>query len=289
MESPFDSGKTLVFMTKSTAGSNPYLNSSPSESKDKSVYMSSSIDFGDHPGCHWECIKLDDGSYRLKTVSDSTDNRYLDSSGAAPSTETVYLKDDSAGGGSHWIPTPLSDGSYSLQSQTTCGTKRFMSCNPEANKQDMVYLVENSDPIAAHWMVGVDYYTGPEIERIFNRTFPCVPIKFYQSDYHYGSLDYNLLHGIWNDSMLANYQWTAEKFDCDDFAVCMKAEVSKYSYNQSRPTDKGSLCGIIWGRNDRGAHAFNFTIDPFGNLILLEPQNGMQIAHNEYDPYYCMV
>ena len=289
MERPFESGKTLVLKTKSAAGSNHYLNSSPSESKDKSVYMSSSIDFGDHPGCHWECIKLHDGIYRLRTVSDSTKNRYLDSSDAAPSTKTVYLADDNTGSGSHWKTTQHCDGSYSLQSQTTCGTKRFMSCNPEADKQCMVYLAENSDLIATRWMVGVDYYTGPEIERIFTRTFPCVPIKFYQSDHHYGSLDYNLLHGIWNDSTLANYQWKEEKFDYDDFAVCMKAEVSKYSYNQSQPTNKGSLCGIIWGRNDKGTHAFNFTIDPFENLILFEPRTGKRIAHNEYNPYICMV
>ena len=285
MVSPFESGKTLVFKTKSTAGSNHYLNSSPSKSKDKSVYMSSSIDFGVHPGCHWECIKLDDGSYRLKTVSNSTKNRYLDSSGTAPSTETVYLKDDSAGGGSHWIPTLLCDGSYSLQSQTPSGTKCIMSCNPESSKQDMVYLVENSDPIGAHWMVGVDYYTGGEIESIFNHTFPNVPIKFYQLHHQYGSLDYNLLHSIWSDSKLADYKWKKEKFDDDDFAVCMKAEVSKYSYNQSRPTNKGSLCGIIL----EATRTFNFTIDPFGDLILFDPQTGKQIDHKDYEPYFCMV
>ena len=286
MESPFDSKKTLVFKTKSAAGSNHYLNSSPSESKDKSVFMSSSIDFGRHPGCYWECKKLDDGSYRLKTVSDSTENRYLDSSGAAPFTETIYLKDDSAGGGSHWIPTPFPDGSYSLQSKTTSGTKRFMSCNPKANKQDMVYLVENCDPLAAHWMVGVDYYTVKEIKQICNHAFPNLSIMFHQSEKHYGSLDYNLLYSIWNDSKLANYEEKKEKFDDDDFAVCMKAEVSKYSYNQSKPTDKGSLCGIIWEATH--TRTLNFTIDPFGNLILFDPQAGEQIAQNKYKPNFCL-
>ena len=79
------------------------------------------------------------------------------------------------------------------------------------------------------------------------------------------------------------------KFDCDDFAVCMKGEVSKYSYNQTRPTDMGSLCGIMWGRNGTIDHAFNFTIDPFLNLILFEPRNGQQIDHDEYVPYLCVV
>ena len=167
-----------------------------------------------------------------------------------------------------------------------------MNSNPASNtREDSVYLVENSDPIGTHWTVGVDYYTGTEVERIIHGVYPGVVINFYQSDLNYGSLqlDYNLLYDIWDISKLGDYRWTQHKFDCDDFAVCLKGEVSKYSYNQRLPDDKGSLCGIMWERNARGAHAFNFTIDPFENLILFEPQNGQQIAHAEYTPYFCIV
>ena len=291
MGSPFDSGKTIVFKSMSTAGSKRYIDSNPDASKSGSVYLIESMDFGRHPGAHWTPSRQADGSYRLQTVSThgGSNKRYLDSSSAATTNESVYLKDDSAGGGSKWTPTRLADGSYSMESQTTSGPKRFMSGNPTASTAASVTQVENSNSVGAHWMVGVDYYTGAEVERIIHAVYPGVAINFYQADPKYGSLDYDLLRGIWNDSGLGNYRWTEHKFDCDDFAVCLKAEASKHSYNQSLPDDKGSLCGIMWGRNARGAHAFNFTIDPFENLILFEPQDGRDIAHNEYTPYFCMV
>ena len=291
MGSPFDSGKTLVFKSMSTAGSKRYMDSNPDESKARSVYLITSMDFTAHPGSHWECERQGDGSYRLKTVSThgGSDKRILDSSAGATKNESTYLGTNSAGSGSRWTPTLLADGSYSLQSQTPSGPNRFMCADPTAYQEDTVYQVDNNDSIGTHWMVGVDYYTRTEVSRIIRDVYPDVAINCYQSDENYGSLDYDLLRGIWNDSGLRNYRRTPEKFDYDDFAVCMKAAVSKYSYNQSQPADKGSLCGIMWGRNREGAHAYNFTIDPFGNLILLDPQNGQQIAHNEYDPYFCMV
>ena len=138
-------------------------------------------------------------------------------------------------------------------------------------------------------MVGVDHFTGQEVENVIHGIYPGVAITYYKSDPHFGTLDYNLLRGIWDRSGLGSYQWKEHKFDCDDFAVIMKGEVAKYSYNQSKPDDKGSLCGIMWGRNARGHHAYNFTIDPFGELILFEPQNGQTIAQNEYTPYFCLV
>ena len=292
MGSPFDSGKTLVFKSMSTAGSRRYLDSNPDESQSRSVYLIESMDFSAHPGSHWECNRQSDGSYRLTTVSTQggSNRRILDSSSAAITNESTFLNTTSAGNGSFWTPTLLADDSYSLQSQTPSGPKRFMNANPTASQEASVYQVENSGPIGVHWMVGVDYYTQGEVERIIRDVYPGVAINFYQSDGSYGSLDYDLLHGIWNNSGLANYQWKAEKFDCDDFAICMKAEASKYSYNQTLPNNKGSLCGIMWGQNAAGTHhAYNFTIDPFGKLILLEPQNGQQMAHNDYNPYLCVV
>lgn len=105
---------------------------------------------------------------------------------AASTKESVFLKDGSAGGDSHWTPTQLSDGSYSLQSQTPSGPKHYMNSNSASStREDSVYLVENSNPIGSHWMVGVDYYTGPEVERIIHSIYPGVAINFYQSMDHW--------------------------------------------------------------------------------------------------------
>lgn len=292
MGSPFDSGKTLVFKSMSTAGSRRYLNSwAAYNTRSNAVYLEDSMDFTKHPGCHWEAEKLDDGTYSLKSMSTSSNRRYLDSWAASPNTgDSIYLDNDNSGGGSHWRPTQLPDDSYSLQSQSPSGPKRYLNSNPAYNNRGQsVYLVENTNSVGTHWMVGVDYYSGKEVERIIYGVYPDITIKFYQADPKYGSLDYDLLFDIWKDSGLGNYRWKANKFDCDDFAVCLKGEVAKYSYKQVRPDDKGSLCGIMWGRNARGAHAFNFTIDPFKNLILFEPQNGKQMAPDAYTPYFCVV
>ena len=35
--------------------------------------------------------------------------------------------------------------------------------------------------------------------------------------------------------------------------------------------------------------ALNFTIDPFENLILFDPQSGEKIANKEFIPSFCMV
>ncbi len=67
------------------------------------------------------------------------------------------------------------------------------------------------------------------------------------------------------------YQWTAQKFDCDDFAIVLKAEFAKDGYkNGSR---RAPHCvGIVWG-NLPGPHAINWVIDSTKRLWFIEPQN----------------
>ena len=284
---PFDSKKTLVFRSMSTVASKHYLNSSAGAQKNISVYLGTSIDYTKNPGCHWKPKKQDDGSYRLQSQSTSGENTYLDSSAGAAKSESVYLANQSAGKGSYWIPTRLPDDCYSLKSKNRSDTKHFLDSNASASKENSVYLVENTESIGTHWKVGVDYYIDTEVEDIIHEVYPQAVVSIYEEE-SYGTLDYDLLHGIWKDSKVGDYKWSHHKFGFDDFAVCLKAAVSKYSYKL--PTDKGCLCGIMWGRNKLGnIHAFNFTIDPFRNLILFDPEFGQQIGHDEYVPYFCML
>ena len=284
-----DPEKTIVLKSMSTSGSKRYLNSSGGADKSESVYLSDSIDYTHNPGCHWKRTQLDDGSFHFESQTPSGNKRLLDSSAAARRNESVYLEDNSAGMGSHWTYTQLPDGSYSLESQTPSGPKRFMDSGPTGSKENSVYLAENTNPIGTHWMIGVDYFTSTEVKSIIRDIYPTETIYFYMPDPNYGSLDYDLLHRIWRNSNLGRLQPIEQKFDSYDFAVCMKGEISKYSYNQTRPTDMGSLCGIIWGRKGIENHAFNFTVDPFSNLILFEPETGQQIDHDEYVPFLCLV
>lgn len=286
MGSPFDSGKALMFKSKSTAGSKRYLNGDPSQPSATTVFLKDFLESDD--ACYWECNKQTDGTYRLK-IQSTEDKCYLDSSAVNPTDQSVYLSNVNAGGGSYWTPTQLSDGAYSMKSHTTSGPKCFMSADPSAALEASVYLVDECSSAATQWQVGMALFTSTEVENIICKKYPDLSIKFYQADPTYGSLEYCLLLDIWKEAGLSPYQFSKDKFDSDDYAICLKAEVAKYSYNKSS-LSKGLLCGIMWGKNNQGAqHAFNFTIDPFGQLILFEPQNGQQISHNEYTPYFCMV
>lgn len=133
-------------------------------------------------------------------------------------------------------------------------------------------------------------YTATEIREIINKTWPHLTVAFYEADLHYMPMDMQQLHSVWVNSKLGNFNWTKEKFDCDDFAVCLKAEMAKYSYSQQAAGGRGgSLCGIMWGAKSNAAHAFNFTIDPLKNVILFEPQNGKEIGKDDWNPYFCML
>ena len=290
MTYPFDTNKTLVFksMAKPEA-SKHYLNSSPGASKAESVYLSDSIDFTRNPGCHWKHVQQSDGTYRLLTYPWSEKSKcFLDASLVAPADESVYLADSSAGRGSYWIPNKVSDDdTFSLNSI------HYMDSNPTASKENSVYLTDSSEPIGTHWKVGVDYYNDTEVEDIIHEVYPSAVVNKYEAGELYGSLDVNLLYGIWKDARVGDHKFKHWKFNLDDYALCLKAAVANYSYNQKLPNNYGSLCGIIWGRYEAHGtsriHAFNFTIDPFKNPIFFDPEIGKQIDLGEYVPYFCML
>ena len=287
---PFQNGRSLVFKTISDAGTKRYLNSSAAASKATSVYMDDGIDFAQHRGCHWICKKDDgDTAYRFQSWSTSASEYYLDASAAASKDESVYIASH-AGAGSYWVPSLQSSSSYIFTSQTPSGNKNILTCNPRASKEDSVYLSDPNDPhvhpIQKLWIVGVDYYYKKDVEDIIHGVYPEATISSYRylgDVVGYGSMDFDTLSGIWKASKLGEYQETLMKFDKDAFAVCLKAEVAKYAYKQSFPGFWCLLCGIMWGIDSQGVvAAFNFTIDPFRNLIFFNPLNGEQIDHTKY-------
>ena len=59
------------------------------------------------PGSHWDVVLLSNNRIRLRLVVARVQKLFLDSTGSprvSPSI-SVYLKDQTAGGGSHWLPT----------------------------------------------------------------------------------------------------------------------------------------------------------------------------------------
>ena len=67
------------------------------------------------------------------------------------------------------------------------------------------------------------------------------------------------------------YQYNIEGFDCDDFALVLKAEFVKDAYVSG--IRRSSHCfGIAWGKLP-GDHALNWFIDDRGQLYFVEPQS----------------
>ena len=229
MGSPFDSGKALVFKSMSTTGSKHYLKSDPSQPHVTSVFLADSLEFDSW--YYWESNKQTDGAYHLSILSTADKCFYLNSSSANPLNASVFLSSaNTSGDGSFWTPTQVADGAYIMKSHTSSGPKCFMNADPSAALANSVYLVDESGSVETQWLVGVDSFTGKEVESIICKVYPDIFIKFYQANPTYTSLlDYNLLLAIWKDSGLGAYHWSKEKFDCDDFAICLKGEVAKYS------------------------------------------------------------
>ena len=274
MDSPFAVAKSISFRTLSTTGTKRYLNSTPGgavHDLSTSVYLTDVLDFKITPGCFWYSIWGNNG-VRLQTLSTSSDKRYLDSSARAPKETCVYLADASAGGGSQWDTILIGEGTFAIKSGSPRGSKLYLIGDPTASKKDSVYLVVDSQPIGAQWHVIVSSYAGEKIERIIRAVYPSVPIDSYEADAIYGSMDYDRLHTIWSDG---------------DYAVQLKEKVSQVPNHYNLPDVRGYLCGIMSGTIANEASTINFTIDQSVNLILFDPQNGQQIAHDTFTPTSC--
>ena len=279
MGSPFELAHGISFQTLSTAGPKCYLNSTPGGATydlSISVYMTDVLDFERTPGCFWEIHIIKDFTMRFETKSESSDKRFLDSSGAAPKERSVYLADKSAGSGSHWTSDLFSDASFSFVCHSPSGQK-YLTAAPTAAKKESVFLSKNTEDMGTHWHVLATSYAGDKIERIIRAIYPSVPIDSYESGAIYASLDYNRLHTIWNDSQLGD----------DKNADHLKTVVSKHPNTYNLPNVKGSLCGIMRGTIKSKPVAVNFTIDPFVKLILFDPQDGQKIPTNEFTPNSC--
>lgn len=75
-------------------------------------------------------------------------------------------------------------------------------------------------------------------------------------------------------SQLDRRRWMEERFDCDDFAYVLKAEMSVHAY-ESSALRFGLCVGVVWGDFDwvQGFHAVNWFIDATRTLRFIEPQS----------------
>ena len=281
--SPFKTGHGIVL--QSNGSSRKYLNSNlNTEVLSKSIYLSDTQGLGSF----WDIIVLPNNKIRLRLMIGRTQKRFLDSSGAAPTYKAVYLGYQSAGDGSHWLPTKYLGDYYTFKCDSPSGHNRFLCANPTAVLENSVYLEQTSESPNTRWTVWLTHYTGDSVQGVISAAYPSVPISSCELNGTYGSLEYDRLYSIWKDTQLGDNQMTPH---ANDFAVCLKAEVYNHSHDSDSPwpNDKGSLCGIMWGSIGEKMCALNFTIDPFQNIIIFDPQNGQKIATDKFTPTFCMV
>jgi len=97
-------------------------------------------------------------------------------------------------------------------------------------------------------MYGVDYFKHHEIGRIVENAYISQP--------QHQQVQRRL--SLWNtaqylkttcdSSILGYFDHILHKFNCNDFAVCMKDAFSKYYHDQTKPDNREGLCGIMCGR-----------------------------------------
>jgi hypothetical protein len=72
-------------------------------------------------------------------------------------------------------------------------------------------------------------------------------------------------------STVDRYTWIKERFDCDDFAIILKAHFAEASYSDGQRRSP-HCCGIVWGKLPF-SHAINWMVNDDLKLRFIEPQN----------------
>lgn len=114
----------------------------------------------------------------------------------------------------------------------------------------------------AHWKLG-----GNEDGRV------------YSADESYSYVTVDQAHQIWTRSILnsanePHVSYLREVFDCDDFAITMKALVGRWWYTNHGTSENACSFGIAWTWRAGSGHAINILFGPLWTLSLFEPQLG---------------
>ena len=114
-------------------------------------------------------------------MSTSGSKCYLNSSGGAEKSESVYLSnsiDYNENHGCHWKRTQLDDGSFRFESQTPSGNKRLLDSSAAAPRNESVYLEDDSAGMGSHWT----YTLLPDGSYSLESQTPSGPKRFMDSD-----------------------------------------------------------------------------------------------------------
>lgn len=119
------------------------------------------------------------------------------------------------------------------------------------------------------------FISREELEEIVNNTLDgklTEHFRLHISDQEYYLPSIGETQRLLYESKIIEYQWYDEVFDCDDFAVMLKAHFCKDGYKH-RKRHHSHCLGIVWGMVPR-AHALNWVINDDKQLRFVDPMYG---------------
>lgn len=120
-----------------------------------------------------------------------------------------------------------------------------------------------------------NYISREELERIICKTLDgklTENFKLHMSDDKYYLPSLKETQRLLEESKVGEYQWYDEVFDCDDFAIMLKAHFCKDAYKNNIRRHSHCL-GIVWGMVPR-SHALNWVINNDKELRFVDPMLG---------------
>jgi len=118
------------------------------------------------------------------------------------------------------------------------------------------------------------YMTQKEVRRALTEQLSgkfAKDIKIYLPDTEYYCPSLQYAKKVLAESELDKRLYSATRFDCDDYAICLKAAFAEDAY-RNKVRRAPHAFGIVWGYLP-GPHALNFVINDDGVVRFVEAQN----------------
>ena len=113
--------------------------------------------------------------------------------------------------------------------------------------------------------------------------------NFYLGDDLYYLTPLDDAREIIKNSKADRLSYSDDKFDCDDFALILKAHFAQAARKNGERRHPHCF-GMIWGEELPTHHAMNWMINEDQKLRLVEPQTGeIYFPKKEYDKIYFMI
>lgn len=233
-----------------------------------------------------------DGQADTFTVRSLCAGTYMDLSNGSSDNQTPIFGWHRTGQNQEWIIKHSADGSSYKMKNRKSGTFADLY-NGGSDNGTPIYGWEGSfDDSNSHqcwYFKRMSLSSADVLTVVLNNPHIAPNFRPYQVDGEYLILPPSVLRTIWGSTGLDtdNQLWRPQIFDCDDFALIMKAAVAKWGNDNWKADNFAVFCGLMLGvdnQNPPNGHAYNFTIsDDHSQVVFFEPQTGDFMDDIGYD------